>query len=80
MLLPSFCEQRFRLFRPLASLTVLQPPGGELCHEGPLHLGQRQIPDPRLEMQFMQQAGVCGPGMQFILFQEILPPLCPGEH
>lgn len=46
----------------LASLTVLQPAGGELRHEGPLHLGQGQIPDPRLAVQRMQQAGVCGPG------------------
>nr|XP_045376510.1 cysteine-rich DPF motif domain-containing protein 1 isoform X5 [Camelus bactrianus] len=56
------------------------PPGGELRHEGPLHRGQGQIPDPRLQMQFVRQAGVRGPGVQFILLQEILPPLCPGEH
>ncbi|XP_032348383.1 cysteine-rich DPF motif domain-containing protein 1 isoform X10 [Camelus ferus] len=38
------------------------PPGGELRHEGPLHRGQGQIPDPRLQMQFVRQAGVRGPG------------------
>ncbi|XP_009436888.1 cysteine-rich DPF motif domain-containing protein 1 isoform X3 [Pan troglodytes] len=63
-----------------AGITLLQPPGGKLCHEGSLHLRQGQIPGPRLVLQFVQQAGVCGPGMQFILLQEILPPLCPGEH
>lgn len=46
----------------LASLAALQPSGGELCHEGPLHLGQGQVPDPRLAVQRVQQAGVCGPG------------------
>ncbi|XP_069442273.1 cysteine-rich DPF motif domain-containing protein 1 isoform X1 [Ovis canadensis] len=61
-------------------LPVLQPPGGELRDEGPLHPRQGQIPDRRLEVQHVQQAGVCGPGMQFILLEEILPPLCPGQR
>ncbi|XP_023077516.1 cysteine-rich DPF motif domain-containing protein 1 isoform X2 [Piliocolobus tephrosceles] len=60
--------------------TQSMPPGGKLCHEGSLHLPQGQIPGPRLALQFVQQAGVCGPGVQLILLQEILPPLCPGEH
>ncbi|XP_044084084.1 cysteine-rich DPF motif domain-containing protein 1 isoform X2 [Neovison vison] len=134
-----------------ASRTVLQPPGGELRHEGPVHLRQGQVPGPRLQVQCVQPAGVRGPasradatailktqhsqgqwprldrsnllprpatrwwpfwsvelrpapvvtkhlshcwdnqeregsrisdrlGMQFILLQEVLPPLCPGEH
>ncbi|KAM9674037.1 cysteine-rich DPF motif domain-containing protein 1 isoform 4-T4 [Trichechus inunguis] len=56
------------------------PPGGELRPEGPLHRRQGQVPGPWLTMQCVQQAGVRGPGMQFILHQEILPPLCLGEH
>lgn len=46
----------------LASLTVLQPAGGELHHEGPLRLGRRQVPGPRLAVPCVQQAGVRGPG------------------
>ncbi|XP_030671222.1 cysteine-rich DPF motif domain-containing protein 1 isoform X1 [Nomascus leucogenys] len=42
--------------------TQSMPPGGKLCHEGSLHLRQGQIPGPRLALQFVQQAGVCGPG------------------
>eukprot|EP00074_Homo_sapiens_P072955 XP_011528266.1 cysteine-rich DPF motif domain-containing protein 1 isoform X3 [Homo sapiens] len=42
--------------------TQSMPPGGKLCHEGSLHLRQGQIPGPRLVLQFVQQAGVCGPG------------------
>eukprot|EP00074_Homo_sapiens_P072954 XP_011528265.1 cysteine-rich DPF motif domain-containing protein 1 isoform X2 [Homo sapiens] len=41
--------------------TQSMPPGGKLCHEGSLHLRQGQIPGPRLVLQFVQQAGVCGP-------------------
>ena len=58
----TFRQQRFGPFCPLAPLPVLQPPGGELRHEGPLHPQQGQIPDPRLEMRLMRQAGVRGPG------------------
>ena len=43
-------------------LPVLQPPGGELRDEGPLHPRQGQIPGRRLEVQHLRQAGVCGPG------------------
>nr|XP_012612518.1 cysteine-rich DPF motif domain-containing protein 1 isoform X1 [Microcebus murinus] len=56
------------------------PPGGKLRHEGSLHLGQGQVPGPRLALQFVQQAGVRGPGVQLVLLQEILPPLRPEEH
>ncbi|XP_023558262.1 cysteine-rich DPF motif domain-containing protein 1 isoform X1 [Octodon degus] len=55
------------------------PPGGELRHEGPLLTGQGQVPGPRCTVQRVQQAGVRGPGMQSVLLQEVLSPLCPGE-
>ena len=51
---------RGRAFPP--PLPVLQPPGGELRDEGPLHPRQGQIPGRRLEVQHVRQAGVCGPG------------------
>ncbi|XP_047597303.1 cysteine-rich DPF motif domain-containing protein 1 isoform X2 [Lutra lutra] len=66
--------------RPCCSWRRFQPPGGELRPEGPVHLRQGQVPGPRLQVQCVQPAGVRGPGMQFILLQEVLPPLCPGEH
>lgn len=40
----------------------LQPPGGELHHEGSLLLRQGQVSSPRLSVQCVWQAGVCGPG------------------
>ncbi|XP_032775003.1 cysteine-rich DPF motif domain-containing protein 1 isoform X1 [Rattus rattus] len=56
------------------------PPGGELHHEGSLLLRQGQVSDSRFSVQCVQQAGVCGPGMQPVLLQEGLPPLCSGEY
>ncbi|EDM15571.1 similar to 2210021J22Rik protein (predicted), isoform CRA_a [Rattus norvegicus] len=56
------------------------PPGGELHHEGSLLLRQGQVSDPRFSVQCVQQAGVCGPGMQPVLLQEGLPPLCSEEY
>lgn len=40
----------------------LQPPGGELHHEGSLLLRQGKVSGPRLAVQCVRQAGVCGPG------------------
>lgn len=62
---PSSCAapiSRGWAVRPPAPLGVPQAPGGELRHEGPLHLRQGQVPDPRLQMQSVRQAGVRGPG------------------
>ncbi|CAO2601343.1 hypothetical protein LEMLEM_LOCUS10701 [Lemmus lemmus] len=56
------------------------PPGGELHHEGSLLLRQGKVSGPRLAVQCVWQAGVCGPGLQPLLLQEGLPPLRSGEY